>query len=135
MSRITITIDTSDTVDTKDFVFEVDEALNMGFKHPYEMWTVEPKTKRGRWKIIDDTEFRVSGWYCSLCNYQISDRYGKYIYCPVAAQEWSKYEYLQRERRSVYIRTGKWLLLFNCMFGANMAQEIEKCETYPVVAE
>lgn len=43
--------------------------------------------KRGRWKIIDDTEFRVPGWYCSLCNYQISDRYGKYNYCPSCGAE------------------------------------------------
>lgn len=38
--------------------------------------------RHGRWEVIDDTEFRVTGWYCSLCNYQISDRYGKYNYCP-----------------------------------------------------
>lgn len=38
--------------------------------------------RRGKWKILDDTEFRAPGWYCSLCNYQISDRYGKYKFCP-----------------------------------------------------
>lgn len=38
--------------------------------------------RHGRWEVIDDTEFRVPGWYCSLCNYHISDRYGKYNYCP-----------------------------------------------------
>ena len=45
--------------------------------------TIEAEpVRRGKWEIIDDTEFRVPGWYCSLCNYQISDRYGKYNYCP-----------------------------------------------------
>lgn len=73
MSKITITIDTPDTLDTKDFVFEVDDALNMGFKHPYEMWTVEPKTKRGRWIVVDEELNDCDGhrtfyWYeCDNC--------------------------------------------------------------------
>lgn len=85
MSRITITIDTTDTLDTKDFVFEVDEALNMGFKHPYEMWTVEPKTKCGRWESIDwANEYfkcsecgKIERWspnYCATCGAKMATR-------------------------------------------------------------
>ena len=47
MSQITITIDTPDTLERRDFAFEIAEALRMGFEHDYDMWTVEPK--RGRW--------------------------------------------------------------------------------------
>lgn len=83
MSRITITIDTTDTLDTKDFVFEADDALNMGFKHPYEMWTVEPKPKRGRWVKKEE---RVWYWYeCSECGESPLFRNGERVlsdYCP-----------------------------------------------------
>lgn len=63
MSQITITIGTPDTLDTKDFVFEIDDALNMGFKHEYCMWTAEPK--HGWWIIEDDTERFIAR--CSVC--------------------------------------------------------------------
>lgn len=60
MSRITVTVDTPDTLETRDFAFEVDNALNIGFKHPYEMWTVEPKpTVIGKFPAITlDTVFK-----------------------------------------------------------------------------
>lgn len=64
MSRITITIDTPDTLDTKDFVFEVDDALNMGFKHEFYMWTIEPK--RGRW-IRRPYDYHDNTYECSVC--------------------------------------------------------------------
>lgn len=73
MSRITITIVSPDTLDTKDFVFEVDDALNMGFKHEFAMWTIEPKT--GRW-ITDGWDAR-----CSECDWWVDDDMTS-NYCP-----------------------------------------------------
>jgi len=37
--------------------------------------------KTGEWIPMDDTDFGVY-FNCSVCDYQISDRYGKYNYCP-----------------------------------------------------
>ena len=78
MSQITITIATPDTLDTIDFVFEIDDALNMGFKHEFAMWTIEPK--RGRWimqRVGEHDEYCV----CSECGNQTeSDE--AWNYCP-----------------------------------------------------
>ncbi len=37
--------------------------------------------KTGKWIPMDDTDFGVY-FNCSVCDYQISDRYGKYNFCP-----------------------------------------------------
>ena len=37
--------------------------------------------RKGKWIPMDDTDFGVY-FNCSVCDYQISDRYGKYNYCP-----------------------------------------------------
>ena len=85
MSRITITIDTPDTLDTKDFVFEVDDALNMGFKHEYCMWTATQK--RGRW-IEYETEGLEGGGitFCSCCGtgctWGAFREVNRFNYCP-----------------------------------------------------
>lgn len=81
MSRITITIDTPDTLERRDFAFEIDEALIMGFKHDYAMWTVEPK--RGRWikyiPPIPAEDDGVDAWDCSECGAMVSKPTN---YCP-----------------------------------------------------
>ena len=60
-----------DTLDTIDFVFEIDDALNMGFKHEFAMWTVEQK--RGKW--IEDGHYER----CSECGEPTNEYHN---YCP-----------------------------------------------------
>lgn len=47
------------------------------FYHGFHECEVEfAPVKHGRW-LFDEY-----GWACSVCDYQISRRYGKYNYCP-----------------------------------------------------
>lgn len=59
---------------------------------------VEP-VRHGWWKDLDDTEFRVNGWYCSQCLYEISDRYGKYRYCPMCGAKMKEGDTDEIDRR------------------------------------
>lgn len=40
--------------------------------------------KHGRWELIDDTEFRIPGYRCSVCHCECEDWEKKptYKYCP-----------------------------------------------------
>ena len=45
--------------------------------------TIEPQ-RTGRWELIDDTEFRIPGYRCSVCHCECEDWDKKptYRFCP-----------------------------------------------------
>ena len=66
---------TSDSTDKALYNFTLHRVL--------EQPTIEPQ-RTGRWELIDDTEFRIPGYRCSVCHCECEDWDKKptYRFCP-----------------------------------------------------
>lgn len=64
-----------------DDILKYNSGLLSAVQTVNDMPSAQPEHKTGKWIPMDDTDFGVY-FNCSVCDYQISDRYGKYNFCP-----------------------------------------------------